>query len=67
MLHISLGNAILLRLTAIPVTLQKPSKSLFNLLPRAECVAFVTDTYKQQSYRSCQTNFPIKLAGFDPC
>ena len=50
--HVIDGNAILQSLTTIPGTFEKLAESVFNQLPKAERVDFVTDTYKQLSIKS---------------
>ena len=50
--HVIDRNAILQSFTAIPGTFEELAESVFNQLPMAERVDFVTDTYKQLSIKS---------------
>ena len=50
--HIIDGNTILQCLTAIPDTFEELAESVFNQLPKAKRVDFITDTYIQHSVKS---------------
>ena len=50
--HIIEGNAMLQSLVAIPDTFEELAESVFNQLPKAKRVDFITDTYKPQSIKS---------------
>ena len=48
------GNVLLHSLLDIPATFGDLAKKVFMCLPKAACIHFVTDTYKQESIKSAE-------------
>jgi hypothetical protein len=62
------GNAMLRALVKLPATFGDLAKYVFRCLPKAKCIHFVTDTYKQNSIkdveRSCRgSSEPVTIGG----